>query len=59
MARLVEQGAQGIILGCTEITLLVSAPDASVPLFDTTSLHAAAAVRLALADELLPSAGPA
>ena len=49
MARLVQQGAQAIILGCTEITLLVGAPDASVPLFDTTALHAAAAVERALA----------
>ncbi|MBT0571009.1 aspartate/glutamate racemase family protein [Curvibacter sp. CHRR-16] len=40
MANLVEQGAQAIILGCTEITLLVGADDASVPLFDTTYLHA-------------------
>lgn len=44
MARLVEQGAQGIVLGCTEITLLVAAPDATVPLYDTTALHAAAMV---------------
>jgi aspartate racemase len=49
MARLVQQGAQAIILGCTEITLLVGAADASVPLFDTTALHAAAAVEWALA----------
>lgn len=48
MARLVAQGAQGIILGCTEITLLVRAEDATVPLFDTTRLHAERAVDLAL-----------
>jgi aspartate racemase len=48
MAKLIEQGAQAIILGCTEITLLVNAEDASVPLFDTTALHATAAVELAL-----------
>lgn len=48
MARLVEKGAQGIILGCTEIPLLVSAGDATVPLYDTTTLHALAAVDLAL-----------
>jgi aspartate racemase len=59
MARLVEQGAQGIILGCTEITLLVSALDATVPVFDTTSLHATAAAQLALANELPMSGGPA
>jgi aspartate racemase len=49
MAKLVAQGAQGIILGCTEITLLVGATDASVPLFDTTAIHASAAVTGALA----------
>lgn len=40
MAALVEQGAQGVILGCTEIALLVGADDASVPLFDTARIHA-------------------
>jgi len=49
MASLVERGAQGVILGCTEIGLLVGAADASVPLFDTTALHAEAAVAFALA----------
>lgn len=49
MATLVAQGAQGIILGCTEITLLVKANDATVPLFDTTLLHARAAALFALA----------
>jgi aspartate racemase len=48
MARLVERGAQGIILGCTEIGLLVGPADAAVPLFDTTRLHAAAAVNESL-----------
>ena len=48
MAALVAQGAQGIVLGCTEIALLVDAGDASVPLFDTTRLHAIAAVDWAL-----------
>jgi aspartate racemase len=48
MARLVARGAQGIILGCTEITLLVGAADSSVPQFDTTRLHALAAVDFAL-----------
>lgn len=42
--RLVAQGAQGIILGCTEIELLVSADDSPVPVFPTTALHVAAAV---------------
>ena len=45
MRRLVERGVQGIILGCTEIMLLVGAQDATVPVFDTTTLHAQAAAR--------------
>lgn len=48
IAELVEQGAEAIILGCTEITLLVKGEDASVPLFDTTLIHAEDAVKLAL-----------
>lgn len=43
MAALVAQGAQAIILGCTEISLLVGQEDAAVPLFDTTAIHARAA----------------
>jgi aspartate racemase len=50
MAALVARGAQGIVLGCTEITLLVAPDDASVPLFDTTALHARAAAMLALGE---------
>jgi aspartate racemase len=46
--RLVGQGAEGIVFGCTEIGLLVSAADAPVPVFDTTAIHAANAVELAL-----------
>ena len=46
--HLIEQGAQGIILGCTEIGLLVSQKDSRVPLFDTTKIHAEAAVDFAL-----------
>ena len=49
MSRLVERGAEAVILGCTEIMLLVSQEDCSVPLFDTTTLHAKAAVNMALA----------
>ena len=49
IARLVAQGAQAIILGCTEIMLLISAEDSAVPLFDTTTIHAIAAVDRALA----------
>jgi aspartate racemase len=51
IARLVARGAEAIILGCTEITLLVSDADSAVPLFDTTRLHALAAVERALATE--------
>ncbi len=46
--RLITRGAQGIILGCTEIPLLVKQEDFAVPLFDTTTLHAVAAVDAAL-----------
>jgi aspartate racemase len=46
--RLVDRGAQGIILGCTEIELLIGADDAEVPVFPTTRLHAQAAVDAAL-----------
>jgi len=46
---LVERGAEGIIFGCTEIGLLVSQTDSRVPVFDTTQIHAAAAVDFALA----------
>lgn len=46
--RLVERGAQAIILGCTEIMLLVGREDSPVPVFDTTTLHAMAAVERAL-----------
>jgi aspartate racemase len=50
MARLVERGAQAIILGCTEISLLVGDDDATVPLFDTTRIHAASAALHALGE---------
>jgi aspartate racemase len=48
--RLVKAGAQGIVLGCTEIELLVSEKDSSVPVFPTTMLHVQAAVDASLAD---------
>lgn len=48
IAHLVDAGAAGVILGCTEIELLVRPEDAPVPTFPTTALHAAAAVRFAL-----------
>ena len=49
IARLIAQGAEAVVLGCTEIMLLVSAKDSTVPLFDTTTIHAIAAVERALA----------
>jgi aspartate racemase len=45
---LVGRGAQGVVLGCTEIPLLIKEKDSPVPVFDTTALHAAAAVDFAL-----------
>ena len=49
MAKLVERGAQAIILGCTEIALLVQQQHTAIHLYDTTQLHCAAAVRTATA----------
>ena len=49
IGRLVAQGAQGIILGCTEISLLIDPRDAPVPTFDTTRLHARSAAERAMA----------
>lgn len=71
IGRLVAGGAQGVVLGCTEIELLIGAADAPVPVFPTTLLHVQAAVGVALGETepaaLLPgrlsrdprSAGPA
>jgi aspartate racemase len=50
IAGLVAQGAEGVILGCTEIGLLVQPDDAAVPLFDTTAIHARTAAEWMLAD---------
>lgn len=50
MAELVARGAEGVILGCTEIPLLVSEADAGVPLLDTTTIHAEAALNYALSE---------
>ena len=47
---LVARGAEGVILGCTEIMLLIGQADSPVPVFDTTTLHAVAAVEWALED---------
>ena len=49
IARMVEAGAEAVILGCTEIMLLVRPDDSPVPIFDTTALHATAAIEMALA----------
>jgi aspartate racemase len=46
--RLAERGAEAVILGCTEISLLVGPTDTSVPLFDTTAIHTEKAVEWAL-----------
>jgi len=48
VASLAERGAQGVILGCTEIGLLIQGSDTNVPLYDTTEIHAEQAVQLAL-----------
>jgi aspartate racemase len=48
IAELVGRGAQGIVLGCTELPMLLARDDAAVPLFDTTTLHATAALDAAL-----------
>ncbi len=48
IAHLVARGAQGVILGCTEIMLLITQADSPVPVFDTTTIHAQAAVAYAL-----------
>ena len=49
--QLVKSGAQGVILGCTEISMLIGAEDSPVPVFDTTLIHARKAVDWALQDE--------
>ncbi len=47
---LVEQGAEGVILGCTEIPLLIKQEDLNIPAFDTTKIHSRAAVEFALSN---------
>ena len=51
IARLIQRGVEAIILGCTEIMLLVAETDSAVPLFDTTTLHAEAALEFALVSD--------
>lgn len=46
--RLIRKGAQGVIMGCTEIPLLLSGTPVGIPLFDTTAIHAEAALRYAV-----------
>jgi len=48
--EMIQEGCEGIVLGCTEIGLLVKEADSRVPLFDTTQIHAIAAVEYALAE---------
>ena len=48
--KLRSQGTEGVILGCTEIGLLIGQSDTDLPVFDTTQIHAMAAVDFALAD---------
>ena len=51
---LANEGAKGVILGCTEIGLLIKQEDSPIPVFDTTAIHAAAAVEFLL-DNAKPS----
>ncbi|GGD81935.1 aspartate racemase [Emticicia aquatilis] len=46
--QLIEEGAEGIILGCTEIPMIISQADVAVPVFDTTQIHSKAAVEFAV-----------
>ena len=57
MRKLAERGAQGIILGCTEIPLLVAEEDARMPLFDTTTIHAEAALDCAIGQNVVDKTG--
>jgi aspartate racemase len=50
ISRLIDEGAEGIVLGCTELPLLIQPDDIHTPIFNTTRLHAEAAVNLALAE---------
>ena len=55
--RLAERGAQAVILGCTEISMLVGTADSPVPVFDTTSLHARRVAEWATSPPLTPRHG--
>jgi aspartate racemase len=58
MERLAGRGGEAVVLGCTEITLLVGADDSPVPLYDTTAIHARAAVDWMLGDPVSARGGP-
>jgi len=49
--KFVDEGSEGVILGCTELPLIIKQKDSSVPLFDTTRIHALAAAKLALSED--------
>ncbi|MCY9656590.1 aspartate/glutamate racemase family protein [Paenibacillus chondroitinus] len=53
ISRLVQDGAEAVILGCTEITLLISQSDCKVPIFDTTKIHAEYAVDFAISNKCI------
>ena len=48
IGELEERGAQGIVLGCTEIQMLITQDDAPIPMFDTTTIHAERALQIAI-----------
>lgn len=50
--ELIKRGAQGIVMGCTEITMLIDHGDLSVPLFDTTKIHVEKALEFMFLDEI-------
>ena len=50
ISQLIAEGAEGVILGCTEIPLLIKEGDVNIPLFDTALIHAEAAVKFALSE---------
>lgn len=53
ISGLIKEGAQGVILGCTEITMLIGPQDVSCPVFDTTQIHIEAAAQLIFGEEAL------
>lgn len=56
IARLRDSGADGVILGCTEITMLIGQDDLDVPVFDTTRIHAESAIEFALTGSIAAAA---